>query len=134
MKLVQIQPEAVLTGQPLPYALRTEDGALLANKGFVIQSRPELDRLRDTRPIFIDTQTLISRSAAVRLNALLDQDTTLGASCFAELRTVETLRDGKPSTPFMKFGDIVRIEVLDRAGNSVFGAIEQRIEQQPTPR
>lgn len=53
---------------------------------------------------------------------------------FAELRTVETLRDGKPSTPFMKFGDIVRIEVLDRAGNSVFGAIEQRIEQQPAPR
>lgn len=46
---------------------------------------------------------------------------------------METLRDGKPSTPFMKFGDIVRIEVLDRAGNSVFGAIERRIEQQPAP-
>ena len=65
---------------------------------------------------------------------MANEDTALGASCFAERRTVETLRDGKPSTPFMAFGDTVRIEVLDRAGNSVFGAIEQRIEQQPAPR
>ena len=54
-----------------------------------------------------------------------------GASCFAEKRTVETLRDGKPSTPFMKFGDVVRIEMLDRDGSHIFGAIEQRIERQP---
>ena len=54
-----------------------------------------------------------------------------GASCFAEQRVVETLRDGKASTPFMKFGDVVRIEMLDRAGTSIFGAIEQRIEHQP---
>jgi fumarylacetoacetate (FAA) hydrolase len=40
---------------------------------------------------------------------------------------VETLRDGKPSTQFMKFGDVVRIEMLDRSGNSIFGAIEQRM-------
>ncbi|MBP8741999.1 MAG: FAA hydrolase family protein, partial [Pseudoxanthomonas sp.] len=45
----------------------------------------------------------------------------------------ETLRDGKPSTPFMKFGDTVRIEMLDRDGRSLFGAIEQRIERQPPP-
>ena len=56
-----------------------------------------------------------------------NEDTSLGASCFAELRTVETLRDGKPSTPFMTYGDTVRIEMLDRSGVSVFGAIEQRI-------
>ena len=79
-------------GQPLPYALRTEDGALLANKGFVIQSRPELDRLRDTRAIFIDTQTFISRSAAVRLNAMLDQDTTLGEIADTTLAELEPLR------------------------------------------
>lgn len=76
----------------------------------------------------------LSAGTLVGSGTVANQDTALGASCFAELRTVETLRDGKPSTPFMKFGDIVRIEVLDRAGNSVFGAIEQRIEQQPTPR
>jgi fumarylacetoacetate (FAA) hydrolase len=48
----------------------------------------------------------------------------------AEKRTVETLEHGKPLTPFMSFGDIVRIEMLDREGRSIFGAIEQRIERQ----
>jgi fumarylacetoacetate (FAA) hydrolase len=46
---------------------------------------------------------------------------------------VETLRDGKPSTPFMKFGDMVRIEMVNSDGSLIFGAIEQRIEQQPLP-
>ena len=38
-----------------------------------------------------------------------------------------------PVTPFMKFGDSVRIEMLDREGRSIFGAIEQRIERQAVP-
>jgi fumarylacetoacetate (FAA) hydrolase len=46
---------------------------------------------------------------------------------------VETLRDGKPSTPVMSFGDVVRIEMFDAAGESIFGAIEQRIEQAARP-
>jgi len=46
---------------------------------------------------------------------------------------VHLLRDGKPSTPFMSFGDTVRIEMLDPDGNSIFGAIEQRIERQSPP-
>ena len=41
--------------------------------------------------------------------------------------------DGKPVTPFMNFGDSVRIEMLDGEGRSIFGAIEQRIERQPAP-
>jgi fumarylacetoacetate (FAA) hydrolase len=40
---------------------------------------------------------------------------------------VETLRDGKPTTPFLKFGDSLRIDVTDKAGASIFGAIEQVI-------
>lgn len=64
---------------------------------------------------------------------IANEDTSKGASCFAEQRTVETLRDGKPSTPFMSFGDVVRIEMFDTAGNSIFGAIEQRIEQAARP-
>ncbi|KAG0750157.1 hypothetical protein G6F50_013889 [Rhizopus delemar] len=64
---------------------------------------------------------------------IANEDTSKGASCFAEQRVVETLRDGKPSTPFMSFGDVVRIEMLDAAGNSIFGAIEQRIEQAAKP-
>ena len=52
-----------------------------------------------------------------------------GYSCIAEQRTVETLLSGSPKTPFMKFGDRVRIEMLDTAGNSLFGAIEQEVIQ-----
>jgi fumarylacetoacetate (FAA) hydrolase len=51
----------------------------------------------------------------------------LGYSCIAELRTVETLRLGKPVTPFLRFGDKVRIEMQDEQGRSIFGAIEQTI-------
>ena len=71
----------------------------------------------------------LSAGTIVGSGTVANEDTSLGASCFAELRTVETLRDGKPSTPFMSFGDSVRIEVLDRDGVSIFGAIEQRIER-----
>ena len=75
----------------------------------------------------------LSAGTIVGSGTIANEDTSLGASCFAERRTVETLRDGKPSTPFMSFGDTVRIEMLDRDGNSIFGAIEQVIERQPAP-
>lgn len=75
----------------------------------------------------------LSAGAIVGSGTIANEDTTLGASCFAERRTVEALRDGKPSTPFMSFGDVVRIEMFDRAGESVFGAIEQRIEPASAP-
>lgn len=75
----------------------------------------------------------LSAGTIVGSGTVANQDTSRGASCFAELRTVETLRDGKPSTPFMAFDDVVRIEMLDREGRSVFGAIEQRIERQAAP-
>jgi fumarylacetoacetate (FAA) hydrolase len=51
----------------------------------------------------------------------------LGYSCIAEQRTVETIRLGKPVTPFLKFGDQVRIEMRDAQGLSIFGAIEQDV-------
>ena len=53
----------------------------------------------------------------------------VGYSCLAELRTVETLRTGKPVTPFLKFGDRVRIEMLDAEGCSIFGVIDQIVER-----
>jgi fumarylacetoacetate (FAA) hydrolase len=55
-----------------------------------------------------------------------------GYSCLAEQRTVETLRDGAPSTAFLQVGDIVRIEMRDARRRSIFGAIEQQVvgEQQ----
>ncbi len=75
----------------------------------------------------------LSAGTVVGSGTIANEDTSKGASCFAEKRTLETLRDGKPSTPFMKFGDVVRIEMKNRDGNSIFGVIEQRIEQQPLP-
>jgi fumarylacetoacetate (FAA) hydrolase len=48
-----------------------------------------------------------------------------GYACLAELRMHETIEEGKPRTPFLRFGDRVRIEMLDAAGRSVFGAIDQ---------
>jgi fumarylacetoacetate (FAA) hydrolase len=55
----------------------------------------------------------------------------VGYSCIAEQRTVETLVAGKPSTPFMRFGDRIRIEMLDAGGSSIFGAIDQRVSRGP---
>ncbi|MFC5394380.1 fumarylacetoacetate hydrolase family protein [Bosea vestrisii] len=51
----------------------------------------------------------------------------LGYACIAEQRMVETIRHGAPKTPFLRFGDSIRIEMKDAAGHSIFGAIEQEI-------
>ena len=56
-------------------------------------------------------------------------DGGLGYSCIAEIRMIETINSGKPQTPFMKFGDTVRIEMKDNFGHSVFGAIEQEVQK-----
>jgi len=50
-----------------------------------------------------------------------------GYSCIAEKRAIETILDGKPSTEYMKYGDTIRIEVKGTDGQSVFGAIDQKI-------
>ncbi len=50
-----------------------------------------------------------------------------GYSCIAEMRMVETIAKGVAATPFLKFGDSVRIEMQDQAGHSIFGAIEQTV-------
>jgi fumarylacetoacetate (FAA) hydrolase len=54
-------------------------------------------------------------------------DGGVGYSCIAEQRTVETLTQGAPRTPFMSSGDRIRIEMLDDAGRSIFGAIDQQV-------
>jgi fumarylacetoacetate (FAA) hydrolase len=50
-----------------------------------------------------------------------------GYSCIAEIRMIETIEKGEPVTPFMRFGDTVRIEMKDMTGRSIFGAIEQTV-------
>ncbi len=54
-------------------------------------------------------------------------DGGVGYSCISEQRTVETLTQGAPRTPFMSSGDRIRIEMLDDAGRSIFGAIDQQV-------
>jgi fumarylacetoacetate (FAA) hydrolase len=51
----------------------------------------------------------------------------VGYTCLAELRTVETILEGEPKTPFLKLGDRVRIEMPDVGGRSIFGAIDQEV-------
>ncbi len=53
----------------------------------------------------------------------------VGYSCIAEIRMIETIEYGAPKTEFMKFGDSIKIEMLDENDNSIFGAIHQRIEK-----
>lgn len=52
-----------------------------------------------------------------------------GYSCIAEQRVIETIQGGEARTPFLRFGDTVRIEMKDKAGHSIFGAIEQKVEK-----
>jgi fumarylacetoacetate (FAA) hydrolase len=54
-------------------------------------------------------------------------DGGVGYSCIAELRMVETIETGKPITPFLSYGDRIEIEMLDAAGRSIFGRIDQRV-------
>ncbi|HQQ69413.1 MAG TPA: fumarylacetoacetate hydrolase family protein [Alicycliphilus sp.] len=56
-----------------------------------------------------------------------NQDWAKGYSCIAEKRCIETIQDGKPSTEFMKYGDSIRIEMKNKAGQSLFGAIDQSL-------
>lgn len=52
-----------------------------------------------------------------------------GYSCIAEMRMIETIEGGQAKTPFLHFGDTVRIEMKDASGRSIFGAIEQKVEK-----
>lgn len=56
-----------------------------------------------------------------------NEDPTVGSSCLVEKRMIETIETGKPSTPFMKVGDTVKIEMFSPKGENIFGTIEQTV-------
>jgi fumarylacetoacetate (FAA) hydrolase len=60
-------------------------------------------------------------------------DRSRGSSCLAERRMLEQIEHGRPVTPFLAFGDRVRVEMLDRDGTSIFGAIDQRVVRMHPP-
>jgi fumarylacetoacetate (FAA) hydrolase len=69
----------------------------------------------------------LEAGTVVGSGTVANKDAGVGCSCIAERRTRETIDTGKPSTPFMRFGDRIRIEMLDKAGRSIFGAIDQKV-------
>jgi fumarylacetoacetate (FAA) hydrolase len=75
----------------------------------------------------------ITRTRNARAGTILgsgtisNYDRSLGSACSAERRMLEQLEHGKPMTPFLKFGDRVRIEMFDDEDRSIFGAIDQRV-------
>ena len=56
-----------------------------------------------------------------------NRDPAAGSACIAERRMLEQIEGGAPATPFLKYGDHVRIEMKDEGGRSIFGAIEQDV-------
>jgi fumarylacetoacetate (FAA) hydrolase len=71
----------------------------------------------------------LTAGTIVGSGTIANEDTGKGASCLAEIRMLEIIAHGTASTPFMKFGDTIRIEMFDLHGDSIFGAIEQKIVQ-----
>ena len=75
----------------------------------------------------------LEAGTVVGSGTVANRDASVGCSCIAERRVRETIDSGKPITPFMKFGDHVRIEMLDRQGQSIFGAIDQKVVKYDPP-
>jgi fumarylacetoacetate (FAA) hydrolase len=69
----------------------------------------------------------LAAGTIVGAGTVSNQDRSTGSSCLAEVRTIETIEHGRATTGFLKFGDRVRIEMLDAAGRSIFGAIDQEV-------
>lgn len=59
-------------------------------------------------------------------------DLKRGCACLAEKRVLEVIGEGEAKTPFMRYGDRVRIEVLDAQGHTIFGAIKQTVQPCPS--
>ncbi|HUO97254.1 MAG TPA: fumarylacetoacetate hydrolase family protein [Rhizomicrobium sp.] len=71
----------------------------------------------------------LSPGTIIGSGTVSNQDDAAGSCCIVEKRMIEQIESGAPRTPFLKFGDRVRIEMLDEEGRSVFGAIDQDVRQ-----
>jgi fumarylacetoacetate (FAA) hydrolase len=90
-----------------------------------------------------DFPTLIAHAAKTRdlcagtivgSGTVSNRDRSVGSSCLAERRMLETIESGQPATPFLRFGDRVKIDMTDTNGASIFGSIEQTVQRyQPRP-
>jgi fumarylacetoacetate (FAA) hydrolase len=71
----------------------------------------------------------LGAGAVIGSGTVSNYDRSSGSSCLAETRALEQIADGKVTTPFLRFGDRVRIEMFGRDGASLFGAIDQQVVQ-----
>lgn len=71
----------------------------------------------------------LAAGTIVGSGTVANRDESKGSSCLAEQRVLEIIKTGKAVTPFMKFGDQVKIEMFDGNGASIFGAIDQVVEK-----
>lgn len=112
------------------------DGSRLHGRLSVQVNGVGIGRVDAGRGMQFDFPTLISHAAKTRpLSAgtvigsgtVANDEPNVGSSCIAEIRSLETVRSGKPTTSFLRHGDCVRIEMLDTDGKSMFGAIDQEV-------
>jgi len=102
-----------LTGTPF--------GRPNAREGMVFAFPALIAHAAKTRPLGAGT--------IIGSGTVANKDRSVGSSCIAERRAIETIEHGAPRTPFLNFGDRVRIEMLDAQGRSIFGAIDQTVVQ-----
>ena len=69
----------------------------------------------------------LAAGTIVGSGTISNRDRARGSACLAEVRTIETIEQGEPKTPFLRFGDRIRIEARSADGRSPFGAIEQEV-------
>jgi fumarylacetoacetate (FAA) hydrolase len=100
----------------------------------------EIGRPNAGRDMTFDFPRLIAHAARTRkLSAgsiigsgtVSNTDPSVGSACLAEVRAIEALDGGAPRTPFLKFGDLVQIEMEDENSISIFGKIEQKVISYP---
>ena len=115
---------------------RSWDGSRLHGRLSVEVNGVMLGRVDAGIGMQFDFPTLIAHAAKSRPLAagtvigsgtVANDEPGVGSSCIAEIRSLETVRDGKPTTSFLRHGDRVRIEMRDDAGRSIFGAIDQEV-------
>lgn len=94
-----------------------EFGRPNAREGMVFDFPRLIAHAAKTRPLV--TGTIIGSGTVA------NDDRSVGSSCIVERRSIEVIDSGSAQTPFLKFGDRVRIEMLDTDGRSIFGAIDQ---------
>lgn len=117
------------------------DGAKLHGQVIVDHNDARFGQPDAGQDMYFDFPALIAHAAKTRPLAagtivgsgtVSNRNPEAGSCCLAERRAIETIESGEPKTPFMAFGDRVRIDMRDAAGASIFGVIDQTVVKADT--